>query len=1844
MMHTQPRTSAAQGARPEPPPPDSSTRRWRALLLLLAGLLLGLALPGRASAQCEPAYELTCLQELPPVVWTQPGDSAWVSTTSQTSQVTITIHWCTPYAALDSASRTIYLDGVSVRDSFDYNLQSGVQFFGTLRCNKYATSQGTLTLTPGAHALQARIARQFDSTKVGEVETALHFTYTPPPHYDVEVTPASGTVQRAAGKAVTEAFSLTNTGNVTTTYTLQAVCSGAATGCTTSAGTATVGPGGTRFVGVTYTASSTTGATGTVRLKAWRSTDTAVRDSGAYALTTVAAPTTAFVGEVSDMTLVERGACVTAFAGEDAAYECGDLRVAHGLPGVRLLNRSTAPTLVYNSHHAVPFVVVPITLAGPSGTRPDTIRAAVAVNGVVTNRKWPGWGADSTKRIAVAVDASTLATGVYEYTLTVTATWNNGGSQTLPGRTGELVVVNRKDSPFGSGWWLAGLEQLVTHQISQDDWVWVAGDGSTRVYRWVDTYGDRVTCSGGLGQPRWLCGAWVAQSYDRPDTLKVVDTLLVRRLPSGTEVRFTMDGRHVETANPLGQRTSFVWSGTQLSHIDLPVSGYSYTFTYGNNSNARLSSVTSPAPSGTRSTTVTTDGNGHITRFTDPDSYWVGFGYGEAGGVMNTRTDRRGWTTRFQLGDGRKLAYSRVPVTAGDTMVRQFRAAEAAGTGSATAQANVFTMLFFPRHNASYANYMRLWLDSYGAPIQVLDILSQNSYYQRHDPRFPGLVTRSVQPNGATTLATYDARGNVVAQTDLATSVNGSYATTLYEWDPVWNRVTRVTAPEGETSRTQYDAYGRPAWVQPGPDSARRTTFAYYANNHGTAPGLIQSMKSPLVLAETYAYDARGNLNTLTAPTGLQTVTWADAIGRVDSVMSPGGAKRRITYDAADQVVEEQSFGPSRTAPVTIGSDSTYSAEQVFVHTYRNANGQPDSVARWQAPDLPGIGRIVTHFRYDGVGRKIVEIAPDSTPATLADNPRDSTVYDHGSNVTDVFTRRGYHITMRYDSVNRLTRRITPAASVTIGGTEISWGNPSISYFPWFGQDAEGNFTGGTASQARAVTIPADTATFGYDGMGNMLWANNRNARIARVWNTNGTLQSETQRIRTYAGTDTTTHAYQLNFVYDLNGRRTRLVHPGNISPSAPARDTTRYAYDPLTGELTSVSGQAHYAFHYDAAGRADSLSRGSTHETFRFDLDGRLYTRADWSGNILVHADTTSYDGTTGQVAQVSSTREVVQQGRRGLGALGWVDSYDRLKGTRNVEYFHTDPLANQLGNTMDASSATQAAPSLMQNESVIHTYEHNTGRLLSTRKPGAGGPYEVSLFDPAGNQYFRASLPIVPTPYTVGGQSNASLYLRDESAMYYGADDRLYVADRRSCLYFPASGGTQACDTTRAPAYERRSAFEEYRYDALGRRVLVRTRSEYACTQYCLNTLRRVVWDGSQVLYEISAPGGSTATSTQMEADTGLAVPFFLNQQHTAVEGFFPYGRVMYEHGGGLDAPLGVVRMEYSDELHDAQVIAPHATWRGTYDRGTPITGQCLVFSTNGKQLAPPPDSTPQTGDQYGGVVGGGTYNGTATHCIEVDWPSGYTWSARQYRRGYSGPSAWMGSLIFESRDASGLYYRRNRYYDSEKGRFTQEDPIGLAGGINTYGFAAGDPLSYSDPFGLCIPPGSAICVFLTAYREDGVRGVVNEAVGVTPLGDLNDLATAASGRNLITGRRAGRGGRAVAALGAMVPLASSSAIRSVGRQGEEILHRFGTEIESVEKLAEEARRAEANNYPHGVSVFNRPHKKHDSSTARRSDMESAFPVEETGREGHRTVVLPKPVTQVVADTWNRMLGRIP
>ena len=48
--------------------------------------------------------------------------------------------------------------------------------------------------------------------------------------------------------------------------------------------------------------------------------------------------------------------------------------------------------------------------------------------------------------------------------------------------------------------------------------------------------------------------------------------------------------------------------------------------------------------------------------------------------------------------------------------------------------------------------------------------------------------------------------------------------------------------------------------------------------------------------------------------------------------------------------------------------------------------------------------------------------------------------------------------------------------------------------------------------------------------------------------------------------------------------------------------------------------------------------------------------------------------------------------------------------------------------------------------------------------------------------------------------------------------------------------------------------------------------------------------------------------------------------------------------------------------------------------------------------------------------------------------------------------------------------MKYMQTRYYDPNTAPFTQEAPIGLSGGLNLYGYANGDPVNFSDPFGLC------------------------------------------------------------------------------------------------------------------------------------------------------------------------------
>jgi len=168
-----------------------------------------------------------------------------------------------------------------------------------------------------------------------------------------------------------------------------------------------------------------------------------------------------------------------------------------------------------------------------------------------------------------------------------------------------------------------------------------------------------------------------------------------------------------------------------------------------------------------------------------------------------------------------------------------------------------------------------------------------------------------------------------------------------------------------------------------------------------------------------------------------------------------------------------------------------------------------------------------------------------------------------------------------------------------------------------------------------------------------------------------------------------------------------------------------------------------------------------------------------------------------------------------------------------------------------------------------------------------------------------------------------------------------------------------------------------------------------------------------------------------------------------------------MLYTYGVELDRPLAFRRDFYEVEArsYEPVTIVPNYDWRGSAAGGRLLSGQ---------------DAS--AGD------------------FRVEWPSR---DIRVYGTRYTprNPQNWFGSQIDGRRDASGLQYMRNRYYDPDAGRFTQEDPIGLAGGLNLYGYAGGDPVSYSDPFGLCPKKvdNGTLCIdlFIAARRVGPLRG---------------------------------------------------------------------------------------------------------------------------------------------------------
>ncbi len=1290
-----------------------------------------------------------------------------------------------------------------------------------------------------------------------------------------------------------------------------------------------------------------------------------------------------------------RDACLTTPTGPSTAQSCGDLTMSYALPALTFEGETHQFVLSYNNQHAHPTPVVGAwIIPSPTGGSPSSVSAVLRVElpgGAVEKARWSWTGSDwaqgQARRIAMTFDALDLPTGSYGIVVEATVAYPGGQTASYVTR-GALPIVNRSRTPYGAGWWPAGVDQLIH----------------------VDAYKIlRVTSSGSI---RAMYAAfrtpntWIDHSFNRADTLRhdPATGTYWRQLPDRTRIVYR-GGLQTAVYDRVGREMRFEYGstarGTALTQVWRWGPGR-VVAALGYNASGRLTSASGWA------------GGPHETVHFDPDNgddrinriYNTATGdmvFLTYGGNAWVRSERGGspagaygTTTHYEYSSAGRLSIAWVDMQgASSNLATRFTHQQALGLAQPIAAADVYTSIDGPRNDA--ADIVRTRLDAWGASAVTRDPFNAEERITRAHVHFPGLVTQAVGTDGVVRRGWFDARGRLDSARVENPLNDGRNAVTRvlgYHAD-LHHFPTRTMGPDGVVTEVGYDANGSVLWSQTGPDAARRVRYEYVPS--GRAVGQLSAVHVPLpggrAATTTFGYDTVGNRRWTRDPRGLLSLTLTDSWGRVTGTVTPidsalatteasllaSGLHTAVTYGARGQDSLTFTYGPARRIPWVFGTNvvqTTVPAEGVAVEKLYDAAGNLAEVTRWSATD-PGYDRPAMHeagimrssYRYDVVGRLVERKEGDDNPTVYR--------YDLAGNPVEITNGNGHTVRGTYDALGRLVQSRTPAVSharacaphvpESYAFAHDKCDDPR-NHFPFFPNDV-----------SNAYVVWEDVSTYWYDGAGRLVGADNGAARVRRAYYRGGLLASDSVQIGGVSASDPTT-TYGVEYGYDIAGRPLWVGHPSNLA-SGQMRD--QVAYDSDYGHVTQLlsrSGVA-FSFRYDAVGRLASRTSPAGRDTLEYDHIGQLVRRTTPVFNEGIRRDA------RGKSVEVLDGDRRFYNHFSALGSLVGTEWQRGITGRLETEEFRT----NTVGQTLWRRSrgANPSYPSYHPEDDLKHEGISGRLRYSEARKPAdypiAGGDPRFEsqrlFYDRAGNTTWSRYL-----------RQGMDGYKRVDRAYYHGADDRLMAVQTLEDYDMFFTG-------------ERRGSFEEFRYDALGRRVLKRTRrGQPLCKSSstavdCSNVVERFVWSGDNLLWETRSDDDNPAAGT-------------LGGEHL--------GAVGYTHGSGTDQPLVVWK--------GGSVVIPHATWRGSFGMGTNVSGSAAA---------------------------------------SIQWPA-YT-STAWHRQPPPPNKLWFGSLIGGSRDVSGLLYRRARYYDPQSGQFTQQDPMGVAGGLNTYGFANGDPVSNRDPFGL-------------------------------------------------------------------------------------------------------------------------------------------------------------------------------
>jgi len=853
----------------------------------------------------------------------------------------------------------------------------------------------------------------------------------------------------------------------------------------------------------------------------------------------------------------DRSMCLTAGAGEAAAWGCGDLVVTHGLPGYPTMGRERSVTLLYNSAQAVPKTIVAATVNESNLSAPTSVFVRLSINGVPRDSAtYNGWGsAPYTRQVVLAHDGTSDSSGIYPFTLLVRNQYTGGTYDATINDT--MIIVNRSASRYGTGWSLVGVEELRLGQPGNKI-LWVGGDGSAKVYRNINA------------------SAWVSAAGAFRDTLFYVvpvppaSPFYYRRLRHGVEVRFNALGQHIATTGRTGQTTNFSWTGSpaKLTSIQVPpfgVSGNTYTIVY--DAAGKVDSIADPAGRGMNATVT----GGRLMTIRDPDTFSVQFGY-DAVGRMTARTTRRGFTTKFFFAQGLRVDSVKVPLnrpgtSPPDTATTIFYPWDEKGLAVApTGQTAVDTALAYtkvdgPRPAPAVYDTAEFRIDRWGAPTKITDPLGYVTTVLRGNPLFPALDTQVTYPDGRIVRMYWDARGNLTQMRDSTSHIAGKGLPTavtswVYNSPNTKDSPSQVTDPEGLVSQFTYNTWGILS------DATAPNTHVTHFDFVTTGPliGLVRAVTEQQV-------PAWDTLTKTKPPTNLVTRFGFNSLGNVVADTSPMGRVRAYTRGYAEWVTHSYDPALHHTEYVY---DQLNRVTQIKQHVEEFEPTYPGPLVTTQtfAIDvLQSISdpRMVTrNYAYDAANRMIAETDDYSVA--------ESTWYNRAGMVDSVRSRLGFVRRNAWNAGGRLTKLAWPAFS----------------------------------------PLPKDSILYTYDEMGRVLTLTEpvRDRKIVRTYFARGFVKSEVQSL--VNGTLPSTMTYG----YDRNGRR--MYHIIGTVGVTTQSDSLWYRYAAGSGDLAAIGVRWRnpvtpptpdsVIFAWDALGRRDQVTyRHGVVIKYAYDRDGML-------------------------------------------------------------------------------------------------------------------------------------------------------------------------------------------------------------------------------------------------------------------------------------------------------------------------------------------------------------------------------------------------------------------------------------------------------------------------------------------------------------------------------------------------------------------------------------------------------------------------------------------------------------